>query len=313
LETALGAESHGVQLFVKRDDHMEVGGGGNQLRKLEYLLAAAQAQGADTVITVGALQSNHARLTAAAAARIGLACELFLVKTVQRNDVDYERSGNLVLNTIFGAQVRTLAHGSNASEAAHERAHALAGLGHRAYVIPTGGSTSMGSLGYIRCALEIAHQEQQSGYQFRKIVVPNGSAGTQAGLASGFELLGRGTHTVRGYSVLADLNQTQAATLELTRSTLALLGYHHGIGDDALDLDGSHRGDGYGIPTDKMISAVKLMGATEGLLVDPVYSGKALAGLIADIKARRYEQGDKVLFVMTGGTPGLYAYRGIFN
>ncbi|MGF6528084.1 D-cysteine desulfhydrase family protein [Variovorax sp. PvP013] len=313
LEAALGAEAYGVQLFAKRDDHMELGGGGNKLRKLEYLLAAAQAQGADTVVTVGALQSNHARLTAAAAARIGLACEVFLTKTVQRTDDEYERSGNLVLDAIFGARVRTLVHGSNALQAAHEHAHALAGLGRRAYVIPMGGSTPLGCLGYVRCALEIEQQEQQSGWRFRQIVVPNGSFGTQAGLAAGFELLKRGIGSVRGYSVLADPGATRTATLELARSTLALLGHSGDVNDDALDLDSTHRGEGYGIPTPEMISAVKLLGANEGLLVDPVYSGKALAGLISDVQARRYERGDKVLFVMTGGTPGLYAYRSIFE
>jgi L-cysteate sulfo-lyase len=189
----------------------------------------------------------------------------------------------------------------------------LAGIGPQAYVIPTGGSTSLGSLGYVRCALEIAQQEQQFGWQFQEVIVPNGSAGTQAGLAAGFELLGRGDDTVQGYCVLADLTLAQAATLKLTRSTLAFLSHSDDLDDDALNLDGAHLGDGYGIPTVEMISAAKLLGTNEGLLVDPVYSGKALAGLISDIKAGRYERGDKVLFVMTGGTPGLYAYRGIFE
>jgi L-cysteate sulfo-lyase len=314
LEAALGAAARGVQLFVKRDDHMDVGGGGNKLRKLEYLLADAQARGADTVLTVGALQSNHARLTAAAAARIGLACELFLTRTVPRADDAYERSGNLVLDGIFGARVHALARGSNALEAAQGRARALAEAGRRAYVIPTGGSTPLGALGYVRCALEIAQHEQADGNEFRQVIVPNGSHGTQAGLAAGFELLGRGAGTVRGYGVLADLDVTHAATLALTRSTLALLG-HAGDADDPLDLDldGSHRGEAYGVPTDEMIAAVRLMGAREGLLIDPVYSGKAFAGLLSDIRAGRYEPGDRVLFVMTGGTPGLYAYHGIFE
>ena len=313
LEAALGADALGVALFVKRDDHMELGGGGNKLRKLEYLLGAARAQRADTVLTLGALQSNHARLTAAAAARIGLACELFLARTVRRTDADYEHSGNLVLDAVFGARVVTLEPGSDALEAANARAEVLAGLGRRACVIPTGGSTPLGALGYVRCALEIAGQERRSGWRFRQVVVPNGSAGTQSGLAAGFELLGRGAATVRGHSVLADLAPTRAATLELTRSTLALLGHPGDLDDDAIDLDGTHRGAGYGIPTDGMLAALRLLGATEGLLVDPVYSGKALAGLISDLAAGRYARGDKVLFVMTGGTPGLYAYRSLFT
>jgi L-cysteate sulfo-lyase len=313
LEEALGPEARGVQLFVKRDDHMEIGGGGNKLRKLEYLLAAARAQDADTVITVGAIQSNHARLTAAAAARIGLACELFLTKTVPRTDGDYERSGNLVLDAIFGARVCILAGGSNALEAAHERALALAGMGRRAHVVPTGGSTSLGALGYVRCAAEIARQEQESGGRFRQVIVPNGSHGTQAGLAAGFELIGRGAGTVRGYCVLADLPTTRAATMDLTRATLALLGHPGDVAGDAIDIDGMHRGEGYGIPTAEMLATVRLLGAKEGLLVDPVYSGKALAGLLSDIRAGRYERGDRVLFVMTGGTPGLYAYRSVFE
>jgi D-cysteine desulfhydrase len=312
VERALGAAGHGVRIFAKRDDYMALGGGGNKLRKLEFHLGAALALQADTILTVGGLQSNHARLTAAASARHGLACELFLARAVPRSDDDYERSGNVLLDGLFGARVHVLPGGVDPFDAASRRAEELRQQGRRAHVVPSGGSTAIGSLGYVRCAMEILEQEAESGETFRQVLVANGSSGTHAGLAAGFAALGRGAGLVRSYSVLAEFEATLERTLSLTRETLALLGQGDMPEEGDIDIDPTHRGVGYGIPTEEMIAAVRLLAQQEGLLVDPVYSGKAFAGLLADIRGGRYSAGESVLFVMTGGVPGLFAYRGIF-
>lgn len=313
LEQLLGLKSQGVGLFLKRDDHMLIGGGGNKLRKLEFHIGAALAAGVDTVITVGGIQSNHARLTAAVCARLGLACELILTRAVPKTDVDYELNGNVLLDQLFGAQLQVLAGGSDSLAVAETRATQLRDSGRNVLVIPTGGSTPLGSLGYARCAAEIAQQETELGLSFNQVVVPNGSAGTHAGLAAGFQLLGRGTSIVKSYSVLSDRDSSAVRTRQLTQDALALLGSNTVVQAEEIAIDGSQLGDGYGLPTPAMQEAVRLMARAEGLLIDPVYSGKAFAGLLADLRQGRYRSGDNVLFVMTGGTPGLYAYRETFQ
>jgi len=209
--------------------------------------------------------------------------------------------------------LQVLEKGADSLGAAERRATELRAAGRKVLVIPTGGSTPLGSLGYARCAAEIARQETALGVQFTEVVIPNGSAGTHAGLAAGFELLGRGAGTVRSWSVLADQPTSLRKTRQLTEEALALLGHPTTLGEGAINIDGSQLGEGYGLPTPAMIEAVQLMARCEGLLVDPVYSGKAFAGLIADLRQGRYRSGDNVLFVMTGGTPGLYAYRDTFT
>ncbi|KJZ64286.1 D-cysteine desulfhydrase family protein [Pseudomonas fluorescens] len=313
LEQLLGLKSLGISLFLKRDDHMLIGGGGNKLRKLEFHIGAALAAGVDTVITIGGLQSNHARLTAAVCARLSLACELVLTRAVPKTDVDYELNGNVLLDQLFGAQLQVLAGGSDSLAVAETRAAQLRDSGRNVLVIPTGGSTPLGSLGYARCAAEIAQQESELGITFHQVVVPNGSAGTHAGLAAGFQLLGRGTSIVKSYSVLSDRDTSAARTRQLTQDALALLGSSANVQAEEIAIDGSQLGDGYGLPTPAMQEAVRLMARAEGLLIDPVYSGKAFAGLLADLRQGRFRSGDNVLFVMTGGTPGLYAYRETFQ
>ncbi|MHA7685314.1 D-cysteine desulfhydrase family protein [Cupriavidus sp. PET2-C1] len=313
LEQAIGAVGLGVELHVKRDDLGEVGGGGNKLRKLEFLLGAALENGADTILTVGGLQSNHARLAAAACARLGLDCELFLGDLVPRHDIDYRRNGNVLLDALFGAAVQVVPAGSSALERATERAAELRAQGRKPFVIPTGGSTPLGALGYAKGALEIARQEQALGIRFDHIVVPNGSSGTHAGLSAGFHVLGRGAGLVRSYNVLVDQTATRQRTVELVTEALGMLGQPVDPTQVEANVEGGHLGDGYGIPTDEMIATLKLMATTEGLLLDPVYTGKAFAGLLSDVRAGRFEPGARLLFVMTGGAPGLFAYRTAFD
>jgi D-cysteine desulfhydrase len=300
----------GPLIHVKRDDLNEFGGGGNKARKLEFLLGDALARGADVLLTTGARQSNHARLTAAAAARAGLPCELALIRTVDRHDDEYTLGGNVLLDDLFGARVHDLPGGTDGLAFLHERAAHLRAGGATPYVIPAGGSCPVGCLGYARCAEEIAGQARAGGTGYAAVVTANGSGGTQAGLVAGFHLLGDEAATpVHGYSVLADTDPQRALTVELAQRTARLADPSAVIDPALVRLDGSHRGPGYGVPTAGMVDAVRLLARTEGLLLDPVYSGKAFAGLLHDIRAGVFAPERPVLFLMTGGSPGLFAYR----
>ncbi len=308
VENALGLK--GARLFVKRDDLMGLGGGGNKLRKLEYLLGAAIAEDCDTFITTGARQSNHARLSAAAAARMGLKAELMLTDTVPRDDPAYLHNGNQLLDGLFGAVVHHLPRGADSLAAAQARAEELRGEGRKVYVVGSGGSSPVGALGYASCAAEIRAQERELGLRFGSVIVANGSHGTHAGLAAGMAASGDDARRVLSFTVLAELAEAERGTLALANATLALLG-GAALGAEDIRIDGSQRGEAYGIPTEAMLAAVRLMARQEGLLIDPVYSGKAFAGVLAGL-AEGVLTGD-VLFVMTGGTPGLYAYQPAFG
>ena len=312
IEAALGSSLNGVRIYAKRDDLMSLGGGGNKLRKLEFLLGDAAAAGADTIIATGGRQSNFARLTAAAAARLGLACELVLSRMVPRSGDEYDRNGNVLLDDLFGARIHDLSLGVDSTRFAEARAGELRRADHIAYVATLGGSSPVGSVGYAACALEIQTQSHDLDVDFAAVVVPNGSSGTQAGLVAGYRALGLDTTRVRSYTVLAPVAGARSATVEKANAVLTLLGFGASVTSDDVKVSGSQLGAGYGVPTPAMVKAVRLMAGQEGLLLDPVYGGKAFAGLLADISAGQYEAGDNVLFIMTGGSPGLYAYASDF-
>jgi L-cysteate sulfo-lyase len=210
-------------IYVKRDDVPTIGGGGNKVRKLEFLIGEARAQGADTFITVGGLQSNHARLTAAASARAGIACELVLTRQVPRDDVDYEYNGNILLDQLFGARLHALPGSVDPLTFAENRAEELRGEGRRVYVVGPGGSSPIGCLGYAFCAREIIEQSREMNLAFRAVIIPNGSSGTHAGLAAGYAAMGLSPRSIRSYTVLAPGARAHATTLEKARATLALL------------------------------------------------------------------------------------------
>ena len=224
-----------------------------------------------------------------------------LSQVVPRHELDYQHGGNILLDDLFGAKIHDLPSSANALEHANARAEALRAAGRNVYVAPSGGSSPVGCLGYAVCANEIARQSLSLGVEFDRIVVPNGSSGTHAGLAAGFAALGRTPAFVKSFSVLATESDTRRATKRAILDELEI------------DVAGDQRGPGYGVPTELMIEAVRLMPAREGLLLDPVYSGKAFAGLLAGIRNGDYRAGQNVLFVLTGGTPGLFAYRGTFD
>jgi D-cysteine desulfhydrase len=305
-------ELNGCNLYVKRDDLTGLGGGGNKLRKLEFLLGEALAEGADTLVTWGGFQSNHARLTAAVAASQGLACELILTPSAVRTDDDFCHNGNVVLDALFGAKIHRLAPGAAPDVFAAQLIEQLKQQGKKPFVMPLGGSSPRGSLGYAACAAEILRQADALDIQFDHIIVPNGSAGTHSGLLAGVTLAQSSTKII-GYSVLATEEQAIATTLEKTRQVLQLLAPATTLDNSAIKVDGSQRGDAYGAPTDAMLEAVRLLASHEGLLTDPVYGGKAFAGLLAAIRQGDFPAGSHLLFVMTGGLPGIFAYRRAFD
>jgi L-cysteate sulfo-lyase len=312
LEQALGC-SVCPPIYVKRDDLMGVGGGGNKLRKLEFLIGEALNQGCDTFITTGARQSNHARLSAAASARAGLSCELILTDTVPRDDEAYRRNGNVMLDDLFGASVHRRPGNVDALAVAQERAEQLSAKGRCAYVVGSGGSSSLGCLGYAVCAEEIMAQEQDLGLRFGRIILPNGSSGTHAGLAAGLKAAGDEPGRTESFTVLAPIKKARAVTTDLAVRTLALIDPASAfVLGDIVVTDGQ-LGEGYGVPTDAMFEAVQLVARSEGLLLDPVYGGKAFAGFIAAIREGAWPNEEPLLFVMTGGLPGLFAYEPTFR
>lgn len=308
----LSSNLGGPDIFVKRDDLMGLGGGGNKVRKLEFLVGAALAQGADTIITVGAWQSNHARLTAAAASRAGLSCELFLTRTVPRGDMAYLENGNILLDGLFGAYIHPVSGNIGALMAAEQRAEELRSVGKGVYIAPFGGSSEIGCLGYAACALEILDQCDQLGISFDRIILPNGTGGTHAGLVAGLIALGQKPSTVQAFSVLNAASRARPITLEKARDTLALLNSSMSVDDADIVIDDHQLGEGYGVPTNAMRHAVRTLASTEGFLIDPVYGGKAFAGLLSNITRRQYGKTEKILFLMTGGLPGLFAYQSAF-
>lgn len=313
IEDALGSSLNGVRLYAKRDDSMALGGGGSKLRKLEFLLGDAAAAGADTLVVTGGRQSNFARLAAASGARLGLACELVLSRMVPRGGDDYDLNGNVLLDGLFGARLHDLPAGADSTRFAQARAEELRLDGRIAYVATLGGSSPVGSIGYAACALEIHEQSIALGIDFAAVVVPNGSSGTQAGLVAGYRALGLDATRVRSHSVLAPADSAKAATVEKANAVLRILGFDASVTADDVKVSGRQLGGGYGVSTPAMIEAVRLMASREGLLLDPVYGGKAFAGLLEDISAGKYAAGDNILFIMTGGSPGLYAYASDFR
>jgi len=313
LEREIGGNLGGARIYAKRDDLMSLGGGGNKLRKIEFLLGEAIEQGCDTFITTGGLQSNHARLSAAAAAYVGIACELVLGEMVPRKDEAYRRNGNMLLDEIFGARIHLLGGKENALEFAHERANLLKKEGRRPYVVGAGGSSSIGCLGYAVCAVELVEQEQAIDGGFAHIVVANGSSGTHAGLAAGLAAMGMEPARVRSYAVLNSQEKTHKTTWELANATLALIDPTKSIDFEEIKVSGDQLGSGYGISTTAMWDAIRMLARTEGLLLDPVYTGKAFAGVLAAAKSGAYSGGKAILFVMTGGLPGLFAYQPVFD
>lgn len=289
------------QLLVKRDDQTGLASGGNKTRKLEYLLAQALDEGADTVLTVGAPQSNHCRQTAAAAARAGLRCVLVLGGAAPMLE-----GGNLLLDRLLGAEFIWAGERDRLHVLA-EAAATQAAAGHRPYVITYGGSSPVGAAGYAAAMQELLEQAAQVGQPVDHVVVASSSGGTQAGLAVGAWAAGF-TGQIHGISIDRPAGDFQAALAELATQTASLLGAPHAFQPGDLIVHDAYLGGGYGVLGEAEREAIRLLAVSEGLLVDPVYTGRALAGLLDLIRQGRFDAGETVVFWHTGGLPALFAY-----
>lgn len=307
----LSAHLGGPTLYVKRDDCTGLATGGNKARKLEFLLGDALRSGADTVITCGATQSNHARQTAAAAAALGLACELVLQDRLETGDIEYNASANVLIDRLCGATIHAVGRRDDVMQAMERRRLELEAQGRKAYVIPTGGSTPVGSLGYVAAAGELLQQARASSLHIDRIVHAGSSSGTQAGLLTGLALA-REDIPVLAFSVGLPRQEQEDRVFSLACQTAALLGIT-AIHRDRVVANSDFVGAGYARPTPEMVEAVRLVARLEGLLLDPVYTGKAMAGLLHLIEQRQLVSGMHVVFLHTGGSTALNAYRSVFD
>lgn len=293
----------GREIYIKRDDVTPMAMGGNKLRKLEFLAADAVRQGADTLVTAGAIQSNHVRQTAAVAAKLGLQCVALLENPIDTKAENYLTNGNRLLLDLFNVEVVMCDALHDPQVQLADLATRLEAQGFRPYVIPIGGSNALGSLGYVQCALEIAAQSRD--VSFSSIVVASGSAGTHAGLAVGLQQLLPQSELI-GVTVSRKVIDQLPKVEQLQKAVACSLDI------DALapiTLWDDYFAPQYGMPNDEGMAAVKLLAQQEGVLLDPVYTGKAMAGLIDGISQKRFRDEGPILFVHTGGAPALFAYH----
>ena len=302
----------GPRLWVKRDDCTGLSSGGNKTRKLEFLMADAQSKGADTIITQGATQSNHARQTTAAAAKLGMECHILLEDRTGSNDNNYILNGNVLLDRLHGASVSKRSGGTDMNLEMQDFADALIEKGKKPYIIPGGGSNPIGALGYVNCARELTEQASEIGLKIDALVHATGSAGTQAGLVTGLAAIQSNIHLL-GIGVRAPKDKQEQMVFDLAQKTADYLDTGIEIERDKVRAICDYVGAGYGLPTDGMIKAVKLLAQSEGLLFDPVYSGKGLDGLIDQIKKGYFAGMDNVVFLHTGGSAALFGYPETFE
>ncbi|MCP4152711.1 MAG: D-cysteine desulfhydrase family protein [bacterium] len=307
--TALRESFGGPNLFVKRDDCTGLAGGGNKTRKLEYLMADAMAKKADTIITLGGIQSNHVRQTAAISAKLGFQCHVAVSNPINTDDQQYLTNGNVLLDHLLGAVVHRVPPEEETDKLVSRLEEDLKASGKNPYVIPIGGSNVLGSLGYVTCAREILAQAEEKKIDFDWIILPIASAGTLAGLAAGLRLTSAKTR-VLGISAWKLQDELQDTLFELVEGVCDYLGHPCDLspGDPSININYNFIGKGYGLPTKKGLSAIKRVATTEGILLDPVYTGKAMAGLISLIEENFFQPTDNVLFLHTGGSQGLYGY-----
>jgi D-cysteine desulfhydrase len=303
----LSAEVGGPSIYVKRDDLLGLLGGGNKTRKLEFLVADALDKGCDTLVTGGAVQSNHCRLTLSAAAKEGLSCFLVLEERVA-GSYNKDAGGNNFLFRLLGVQgVKVVPGGSNMNAELEASAEELRSKGLKPYVIPVGGSNPIGATGYSACALEMVSQTFELGIRIDRVVCASGSSGTHAGLVAGLFGLNAGIPVV-GINVSRPKEPQEELVYSLAERTTAHLGIRERLPKDAVLCFGDYVGPGYSRPTPEMAEAVRKLARTEAILLDPVYTGKAMAGLLDLARKGFFEKRENVLFLHTGGSPALFAY-----
>ena len=309
----LSEELGGPHIWIKRDDCTGLSSGGNKTRKLEFLMADAVAKGADTVITQGATQSNHARQTCAIAAKLDLKCHLLLEDRTGFHDEAYATSGNVLLDRLHGATISSRPAGSDMDAEMELLASQLRDQGDSPYIIPGGGSNEIGALGYVNAALELINQANERSLRIDHVLHATGSCGTQAGLVVGMEAMHSGI-PVYGVCVSRDGKTQEDKVYELVRRTSGFMD----LGEDFVSRErivanGDYVGEGYGVPTEGMVEAVRMMARFEGILLDPVYAGKGFAGLIDLVRNGHFKAGENLVFVHTGGSASLFAYPRVFD
>jgi L-cysteate sulfo-lyase len=307
----LSAHLDGPRLWVKREDCTGVGLGGNKLRKLDYVLHEAIDAGADTLVSGGVVQSNSQRQVAAAAAKLGLACHLAVYHgRLASPSADYDKTGNALLNRLFGAHLHDVPWNGDRNGAIRALADRLRAEGRKPFVVPYGVSNARGAVAYASTALEIAQQSAALGIQPAAIVHCTGSAGTQAGLVVGAASCLPRTGVV-GIDIDAEPARVKADVIAYGRAAADLLG--HAFDEANVEVVAGHAGPAYGVPRQATVEAIRLGAALEALILDPVYSGKGLAGLIALIRDGRWTKDQDIVFIHTGGAPALFAYRHLFD
>ena len=302
----------GPKIFIKRDDCTGLATGGNKTRKLEFLMGEAQQKKADTIITQGATQSNHVRQTVAISSKLGLRCEVLLEHRTGSEDPDYLENGNVMLDRLFGANIHSVPAGTDMDAAMQDVADDFRKNGANPYIIPGGGSNPTGALGYVNCAMELVGQLNDRSLKIDHLVTATGSAGTQSGLVVGLE----GTHSgipVLGICVNADKEKQEEKVFVLAEKTTEFIGIPGIVKRESVVANGDYVGPGYGLPTEGMIEAIELLAKEEGILLDPVYSGKGMAGLIDLIRKGKFEKDQNIVFLHTGGSTALFAYRKTFT
>jgi len=306
---ALGGK---VNIWIKRDDTLPGTGGGNKTRKLDFCIADALAKGADTIITCGAVQSNHCRLTLAWAVKEGLDCHLVLEERVPGSYNPLSSGNNFLFQMLGVSSITVVPGGSTMLQEMQKLADKLAAAGRKPYIIPGGASNSIGALGYVQCAQELQQQMFEQGCNFDHVIVPSGSAGTHAGFLLGM-LACNMNIPVTGIGVNRKKPVQEQAVFDLMHETANLIGAAVNIPREAVVAYDDYVGPGYSLPTAAMAEAVTLLARTESILLDPVYSGKAMSGLIDFVRKGVFPAGSNVLFLHTGGSPALYAYEDIFR
>ena len=316
----LTAHLGGTQIWAKREDVSSgLAFGGNKTRKLEYIVPDVLAQGADTLVSIGGYQSNHTRQVAAVAAKLGLKCRLVQEKWVDWDDPVNDRVGNILLSRIMGADVRLDPAGFDIGiRRSWEDAIAeVEASGGTPYAIPAGASEHpLGGLGFAGWAYEVAAQEKQLGVFFDTIVVCTVTGSTHAGMIAGFAALedaGGRPRRVLGIDASATLDKTREQVARIARSTAGLIGLERELRDDEITVLEGWAGDLYGIPVESTVEAIRLSGRLEGMIIDPVYEGKSMAGLVDLVTSGEIGKDSIVLFAHLGGQPALNAYSGIFD
>lgn len=307
----LSKELNGPEIWIKRDDCTGLSTGGNKTRKLEFLMAEAQIQGADTVMTQGAIQSNHVRQTAACAAKLGLSCHVLLENRTGSEDFNYNNNGNVFIDLLHGATHERRGPDLDMNAEMEAVADKLRSTGSNVYTIPGGGSNTTGALGYVDCAFEMLNQINNMGISVDHIVHATGSAGTQAGLVTGL----KGTNAnipLLGIGVRAPQDKQEENVFNLAVDTAKNLGCEGVVKREDVVANCNYIGDGYGIPTKAGVEAIKMFAELEGLLLDPVYSGKGASGLIDLIRKGFFKKGQRVVFLHTGGSASLFGYTNYF-